>query len=82
MNFFLKRKKNATLFFLNVEVSREGSKFVTTAYHEPTFNGTCTHFDSSLPTTYKFDMICAWLSDVFQFVPTGLTFIMSIFTYF
>ena len=43
--------------FLYVEVSREGNKFVTIVYCKPTFSGVYTHFDSFLPTTYKFSRI-------------------------
>ena len=38
-------------------MSREGNKFATSVYHKPTFSGVYTHFDSFLPTTYKFSMI-------------------------
>ena len=43
--------------FLDVEVSRDGNTFVTSVYHKPTFSGAYTHFDSFLPSTYKFGMI-------------------------
>ena len=39
-------------------MSCEGKKFVTTFYRKPTFSGVYTHFDSFLPTAYKFGMIC------------------------
>ena len=38
-------------------MSREGNKYATTVYGKPTFSGVYTHFDSFLPTTYKFSMI-------------------------
>ena len=50
-------EKNGKLFFPDVEVSPEGNKFVTTVYHKHTFSYVYTHFDSLLPTTYKFRMI-------------------------
>ena len=43
--------------FLDVEVSQEGNNFATTVYCKPTFSGVYTHFDSFLPTKYKFGMI-------------------------
>ena len=46
-----------SLPFPDIEVSREKGKFVTTAYRNPTFSGVYTHFESFLPTVYKFDMI-------------------------
>ena len=43
--------------FLDVETSREKGKFVTTVYRKPTFSGVYTHFESFLPTVYKFGMV-------------------------
>ena len=57
MKFSFEEEKNGKLPFLDVEVSREGNKFVTSVYRKPTFSGVYTHFDSFLPTTYKFGMI-------------------------
>ena len=51
------QEKNGKLSFLDVEVSREKGKFVTTVYRKPTFSGVYTHFESFLPTVYKFGMV-------------------------
>ena len=45
MKFSFEEEKIGKLSFLNVEVSREGSKFATTAYRKPTFSDAYTHFD-------------------------------------
>ena len=50
-------KKNGNLLFLDIEVSREKGKFVRTLYEKPTFSGLYTHFESFLPTIYKFGML-------------------------
>ena len=55
--FPLNKKKNGNLSLLDVEVSREKGKFVTTVYRKPTFNGVYTHFEGFLPTVYKFVMV-------------------------
>ena len=60
------------LSFPDVEVSREGNKFVTTVYRKPTFSGVYTHFDSFSPTTYNFGMIYTFAFRCFSI--TGLTF--------
>ena len=57
MKFSFEEEKKGKLSFLDAKVSREGNKFATTVYHKPTFSRVYTHFDSFLPTTYKFDMI-------------------------
>ena len=46
------------LSFLDIEVSWEKGKFVTTVYRKPTFSCVYTHFESLLPTIYKFGMVC------------------------
>ena len=50
------RKKDGKISFLDVEISRENGKFVTTVYRKPTFSGIYTHFESFLPSTHKFRM--------------------------
>ena len=57
MKFSFEEEKNGKLSFLHVEVSQEGNKFATTVYRKPTISNVYTHFDSFLPTTYKFSMI-------------------------
>ena len=57
MSFSFEQEKNGKLSFLDVEVSREKGKFVKTVYRKPTFSGVYTHFESFLPTIYKFGMV-------------------------
>ena len=57
MSFSFEQEKNGKLTFLDMEVSREKRKFVTTFYRKPTFRGVYTHFESFLPTIYKFGMV-------------------------
>ena len=54
--FLLNKKKNGKVPFLDVEVSWEKGKFVTTVYRKLKFSGVYTHFESFLPTVYKFGM--------------------------
>ena len=57
MYFSSEQEKNEKLSFLDVEVSREKGKLVTTVHRKPTFSGVHTHFESFLPTVYKFGMV-------------------------
>ena len=57
MKLSFEEEKNGKLCFLDVEVSRERNKFVTTAYRERTFSVFYLHFVHFIPTKYKFDMI-------------------------
>ena len=56
--------------FLDVNVTREQGKFVTSVYRKPTFSGVYTHFDSFLPDTYKIGMIDT-LINVFRYALVG-----------
>ena len=57
MSFSFEQKKNGKLSLLDIKVSREKGKFVTTVYRKPIFSGVYTHFESFLPTIYKFGMV-------------------------
>ena len=57
MSFSFEQEVNGTLSFLDVKVSQQQGKFVTTVYRKPTFNGVYVLFDSFLPTDYKVGMI-------------------------
>ena len=46
MSFYFEQEKNGKLSFLNIEMSWEKRKFVTTVYRKPTFSGVYTHFES------------------------------------
>ena len=43
--------------FLNIKLSREKGKLVTTVSKKPTFSGVYTHFQSFLPTVDKFGVV-------------------------
>ena len=66
MKFSFEEENNGKLSFLDVEVSRERNKFATTVYRKPTFSGVYTHFDSFLPTKYKFSMIYTFVFRCFS----------------
>ena len=57
MSFSFEEGKNRKISFLDVEISRENGKFVTTVSRKPTFNSVYTHFESFLPSTQKFGML-------------------------
>ena len=44
---------NVSLSFLDIKISRENNKFVTSVYHKPTFSGVLTNFESFIPDIYK-----------------------------
>ena len=71
MSFSHEVKRDGKLSFLDVNVFHEEGQFVTNVYRKPTFSGVYTHFESFLPTTYKFGMVYPLHIDVFEFVLIG-----------
>ena len=53
----IRERKSDKLSFLDVEISRQNSKFVTTVYRKPNFSGVYTHYDSFIPSIHKFGML-------------------------
>ena len=74
MSFSFEQEKNGKLSFHDVEVSREKRKFVTTLYRKPTFSGVYTHFESFLPTAYKFCMVYTLAYCCFKICSDGTKF--------
>ena len=68
MSFSFEQEINGKLSFLDVEVSRQQGKFVTTVYRKPIFSGVYTHFDSFLPTVYKVGVIYTLACRYLKFV--------------
>ena len=57
MSFTIESEKQNRMSFLDVQIIREDKTFTTSVYRKATFNGVYTHFDSFLPSTYKFGTI-------------------------
>ena len=57
MSLTLKSEKQKRMSFLDVHIIREDKTFTTSFYSKPTFNGVYTHFDSFLPSSYKFRIV-------------------------
>ena len=54
MSFTIKNEKQNRMSVLDGLIIHEDNKFNTSDYRKPTFSGVYTHFDSILPSTYKF----------------------------
>ena len=57
LSFTIEREKQNTMSFLDIAIIREHRTFTTSVNRKPTFSGVYTHFDSFLPSTYKFDNV-------------------------
>ena len=74
MSFSFEQEKNGKLSFLDIEVSWEKGKIVTTVYRKPTFSVVYTHFESFLPTIYKFGMVYTLAYHCFKICPDWTKF--------
>ena len=67
MSFLIESEKQNRMSFFDVQISREDKTFTTFVYCKPAFSGVYTHFDSFLPSTYKFGTVytlswrCLWI---------------------
>ena len=57
MSFAIEREKQNRMSFLDIAIICEDKTFTTSVYRKPTFSGVYTHFDSFLPSTYKFGTV-------------------------
>ena len=57
MSFSFEQEKNGKLSFLDIEVSWEKRKIVTTVQRKPTLSVVYTYFESLLPRIYKLGMV-------------------------
>ena len=57
MSLIIEREKQNRMSFLDIVIIHENKTFTTSAYRKPTFSGVYTHFDSFLPSTYKFGTV-------------------------
>ena len=57
LSFTIKSESQNRMSFLGLQIIREDKSFTTSVCCKPTFNGVYTHFDSFLPSTYKFGTV-------------------------
>ena len=50
-------EENGLLLFLDITITQENNKFVTSVYHKHTFNGAFTNFESFIPEMHKLGLI-------------------------
>ena len=57
MSLTTERKKQNRMSFQDIAIIHENKTFTTSVYRKPTVSGVYTHFDSFLPSTYKFGAV-------------------------
>ena len=48
-----KIEENGSLSFLDITITHENNKFVTSVYRKPTFSGVFTNFESFIPEMHE-----------------------------
>ena len=61
MNFTGEVERDDKLSFLDISISRNGTKFETSVYRKPTFSGVFTNYTSYIDTSYKRGLIYSLL---------------------
>ena len=59
-------EENGSLSFLDITITRENNKFVTSVYRKPTFSGIFTNFESFVPEMHKRGLIETLLHRIFR----------------
>ena len=57
MSFTIELEKQNKMSFPDIAIIRGDKTFTSSVYRKPTFSGVYTHFDSFLPSTYKFGTV-------------------------
>ena len=57
MSFTTEHEKQNRMSFQDIAIIHENKTFTTSVYRKPTVSGVYTHFDSFLPSNYKFGAV-------------------------
>ena len=68
IKFTVEKEENGQLAFLDVDVTRTETGFVTGTYRKPTFSGVYSNYRSLIPTEYKFGLVTTLLYRSFELV--------------
>ena len=72
-------KENDSASFLDLTITRENNKFVTSVYRKLTFNGVFTNFGSFIPEMHKRGLIETLLHrEVLDYAPVTRTLIRKL----
>ena len=66
IKFMSEIEVNGSLWFLDINITRENNKFVTSVYRKSTFSGVFKSFESFLPDMHKLELIGTWLHRSFR----------------
>ena len=59
-------KNENSISFLDIKITRDNNKFMTSVYRKPTFSGVFTNFGSFIPKSYKYNLLFTLLHRAFK----------------
>ena len=68
IKFTVEKEQNGTLPFLDVEITKTDTEFLTGTYRKPTFSGIYSNYRSFIPIEYKFGLVTTLLYRSFELV--------------
>ena len=55
-----------SISFLDIKITKDNNKFMTSVYHKPTFSGVFTNFESFISKSYKYNLLFTLLHRAFK----------------
>ena len=75
MKFMSEIEENGSLLFLDIIISRENNKLVTSVYRKPICSSVFTNFESFVPDIHKLGQLKVCFTEVLHYAPVTETFL-------
>ena len=66
IKFTFETENENSISFLDIKITRDNNKFMTSVYRKPTFSGAFTNFGSSIPKSWKYNLLFTILHRAFK----------------
>ena len=66
IKFTSQTENENSILFLDIKITRDNNKFMTSVYRKPTFSGVFTNFGSFIPKSYKYNLLFTLLHRAFK----------------
>ena len=66
IKFTSETENENSISFLDIKITRDNNKFMTSVYRKPTFSGVFTNFGSFIPKSYKYNLLFTLLHRAFK----------------
>ena len=66
IKFTSETENENSISFLDIKITRDNNKFMTSVYRKPTFSGVFTNFESFIPKSYKYNLLFTLLHGAFK----------------